>query len=79
MGQHKCFRMGFFCFFYFFGIHKFVNDAEAFVIDEVFFRYLFCDKMGQVSVRDEEDVFIGECFYDLYGVCGGYTDIGEFF
>ena len=48
-----------------------MNDAEAFVIDEVFFRYLFCDKVGQVSVRDEEDIFISF----ITGLSGNFSDL----
>ena len=75
MCQNQCIRVRFFCCFYFFRIHKFMDNTETFVINKVLLRNLFCNKMCKISVRDKKDVFVRKRFYDLYCICGSNTYI----
>ena len=75
VGQYQCIRMKSLCFFYIFRMNAFMYMAVSIMENKLFFRQFARHIAAKVIVRDKENAFVWQGFYDTQRIGRSHTHI----
>ena len=58
-----------------FRLNTLMCRAKSIIINKILLRYLTCNIVSQITVRDKENILLWQFLYNLNCICGSNTNI----